>query len=572
MLRRFVSPLLPLILLLASLPARAAENPLDAVSTDASAVIRLKTPRATIGKVADLAELVVKGSGDQIRQQSAAIGLAISNPTLAGVDQESDWWVAVYAKGGDNEPDVVFIVPATDLKVMKDALGENVKFMESGKLGVYTTDADAAAKTAARLKGEGKSIATLIDKESQALFASGDASVFINVAQLAVAYKSEIEEHKQKITENLENAPIPAGGAGGFDPKQAVEIVGKILPILIQGLNDTQSCTVSATISKEGLSFEDLVRLKAGSPTDKLLAKSPPGGLPLLSSLPVGNLVYFGFTWDMADLTKIGEQTALSGVKPEASKEIQNATKEMAKLKYGSTNSAFGLADSEGGAVRSVSVTEVDDPAKLRELSQKMLKAAGTVENQGVKQTTTIKPDAEKYGANSADVVTVKMEMDDPQNPLGAFMERINAGLFGPDGMVTRSVYLKDRVVATMGGGKQAMTDALAALDKKPSETAKSPVQQARGKLGAKANLVFLFDVANTIAKILGIAVENQLPIPLDADAVKDLQAKASYFGVGAATEPQGLRVRTHLPLEQMQGIAKIVKFFQPGAGGAEEN
>ncbi|MGE5192559.1 MAG: hypothetical protein ACM3U2_08655 [Deltaproteobacteria bacterium] len=577
MLRRIVSPLLPLILVLAALPLQAAENALDAVSTDASAVLRLKKPLATIAKVADLADLVVKGSGDQIRQQSAALGLAISNPTLAGVDQESDWWVAVYAKGGEKEPDVVFIVPATDIKAMKEGLGESVKFMENGKLGVYTTDADAATKTAARLKGEGKSISTLIDKDSQAVFDSGDASIFINIPQLAAAYKSDIEEAKQKFTENLENAPIPPGGATGFDPKQAVEVVGKIFAFLVQGMNDTRSCTVAATVSKEGLNFEDLVRLKGGTSTDKLLAKSPPGALGTLSSLPGGNLIYLGLTWDMSEFAKLSQGGgALPGVKPEVAKEIENTTKDFAKLKYGSINAAFGLADTEGGAVRSVSVTEVDDPAKMRELSHKLLKAMGSIETQGIKQTTTVKPDAEKYGKNSADVVTVKTEIDDPQNPLAAFMDRINAGLFGPDGMVTRNVYLKDRVVQTMGGGKQAMTDALAALEKKPADNGKSPVQQTRGKLGAKANVVFLFDLANTVAKILGIAVENQLPLPIDADAVKDLLGKASYFGIGAATEPQGLRVRTHLPVEQMQGVARIVKFFQEnmgaGAGGAEEN
>ena len=576
MLRRFAAPLLVLLVLLAVRPVQAAENPLDAVTTDASGVIRLKKPLATIAKVAELADLVVKGSGDQIRKQSAALGLAISNPTLAGVDQESDWWVAVYAKGGEKEPDIVFIIPATDIKAMKEGLGDSVKFMEHGKLGVYTTDADAASKTAARLKGEGKSIATLIDKDSQTVFDSGDASVFINVQQLAAAYKSDLEEVKQKFTEQLENAPVPPGGATGFDPKQALDIVQKIFGFLVQGMNDTTSCTVAATVTKEGLNFEDLVRLKKESATDKLLAKSAPGPLGMLSSLPGGNLVYLGLTWDMSEFSKLSQwAVGTTGLKPEATRDVENAMKEFAKLKFASINSAFGLADSDGGAVRSVSVTEVDNPAKMRELSQKILKAMGSIESQGIKQTTTIKPDAEKYGKNSADLVTVKTEMDDPQNPLGAFMERINAGLFGPDGMVTRNVYLKDQVVQTMGGGKQAMTDALAALEKKPSDTARSPVQQVRGKLGAKANLVFMFDVANTVARILGIAVENQLPLPLDADAVKDLQSKASYFGLGAATEPQGLRVRTHVPVEQMQAVAKIVKFFQENMGqpvGAEEN
>jgi hypothetical protein len=49
---------------------------------------------------------------------------------------------------------------------------------------------------------------------------------------------------------------------------------------------------------------------------------------------------------------------------------------------------------------------------------------------------------------------------------------------------------------------------------------------------------------------------------------VKGLQSKPSYFGLSAGTEPQGLRVKTHIPVEQMQGIAKIVEFVLQNLGG----
>ncbi len=582
MLRRFVSPLFVLMLVLASLPIQAAETALDAVSTDASLVVRLKTPKAAVDKFAELADLVVKGSGDKLHEESADLGKMISNPKLTGVDMQSDWWLAVYAAGDKEQPDVVFIIPASDLKAMKEALGESVKFMENGKFGVYTTDDDAAAKTAARLKGEGKSISSLIDKPSSTLFEGGDVSVFINVTQLAAAYKSQIDEAKDKFAEGLENAQnsVP-GSTPGLDPKQITEIASQVMGVLTQGLSDTVSCTIAATVSKEGLFFEDLVRVKSGTPTDKMLAKSAPGALANLSLLPGGSLFYFGLDWDMADFSKISQWLMGTGaLKPEAAQEFESTLKEVEKLKLDSVVSSFGLGDVEGGAVRSVTVTEVDNPAKMRELSQKLMKAMGSVENQGIKQTFTVKPNAEKYGKNSADLVTVKTEIEgDAQNPMASMIERFQSGMFGPDGMVTRAVYLKEKVVQTMGGGKQAMTDVLAALDKKP-DSAKSPVQQTRGKLGQKSNLVILFDVSNTIAKIISLVVDSQVlpPIfPIDADAVKELQSKASYLGVGATTEAQGLRVKTHVPVEQMQGIAKIVQFVQQtmgggAAGGLEEN
>lgn len=583
MLRRFLTPVASLLLLLASLPVQAAETALDAVSTDASVVIRFKKPKATIDKVADLVDLVVPGMGDQVRQQSAALGMAISNPTMAGVDMEADWFVAVYTDDDEDndgkkdadaaeDPTFVFIVPATDLAAMKAALGDSFKFMEHGKLGVYSNDDATAKATAARLKGEGKSISTLIDKDSTAVFDNGDVSVFINVKQLAADYKDQIAEFKEQAKQMLENLPVAGAGApGGVNTQQMAEFAGHALKFLSEGLEDTQSCTIAVVVSKDGLSFEDLVKVKSGSATDKLLAKSPAGALPGVSTLPAGHLAYFGLTWDMTDFAKLGQWgMGNAGLRPEVSKEMQDIMTQMSRLKVKSMISTFGLGDVDDGAVRSVSVTEVDNPTMMRELSMKAMKAMEKAEPQGVKQTYDIKKDAEKYGKNSADVITVKTEIVDPPDPtMAQLMERVMAGLFGSDGMTTRSVYLRDRVVHTLGGGKQAMTDALAAIEKPGAS--KSPVMQARGNLAAKSNVVFLLDLPNTIAKILEVVVQSQIlpPVfPLDLDQIKSLQTKPSYFGLSAGTEPQGLRVKTHIPVEQMQGIAKIVAFVQQMMGG----
>src|SRR5207253_7207170 len=112
------------ILFLACSPSQAADSALDAISTDASVVIRFKTPKATLEKAKDLANAASKEFGKLVADKSARLGDAISNPELEGVDMESDWWMAVYAAPEKEEPDVVFIIPATDIKAMKQALGE----------------------------------------------------------------------------------------------------------------------------------------------------------------------------------------------------------------------------------------------------------------------------------------------------------------------------------------------------------------------------------------------------------------------------------------------------------------
>src|SRR5262245_45452115 len=109
MMRRTVAGLSLLSMLVWGRIVPAAENALDAISTDASVVIRLKSPSATIDKVAELVNQVVPGAGEEIKKNADGIGFAISNPTLAGVDKSADWWVAVYASADRQEPGVVFV-------------------------------------------------------------------------------------------------------------------------------------------------------------------------------------------------------------------------------------------------------------------------------------------------------------------------------------------------------------------------------------------------------------------------------------------------------------------------------
>lgn len=577
MFRRFGSAIVLVGLFVLERPVAAAEHPVDAISSDAGIVVRLKNPQATIGKIADFVDQVVPGFGTQVRAQAGGIGLLISNPTMAGVNQEADWWLAVYPKAGDQPPEVVYIIPATDLKAMKEALGDSQKFIEHGTLGIYTTDADAADKTAALLKGTGKSIHDSADKPSIEVFEKGDVSVYLHVRRLTTVYKDAISESRERLTQQLENVPEEIPGTPGVNPKALAEIVGQLLTTLLQGLDDTQACTIALTISKEGLVFEDLVRFAADSKTDKLLQKSPPSTLDALGKLPAGNLGYLGLKGDLSELMQYGTKAmaALQPASGQSNKEMLATIADMQKLKFGTISSAFGLGSPEEGAIRSVTVTEVTEPTKVRDLSRKLFKSMSAVETNGLKQTYDVKPDAEKHGQNVADLVTVKTELGDTGDPAATeMMDRIMKVMYGPEGMVTRTVYLKDKVVQTAGGGKGALDQALSTLEKSAdSAGAAEPYQKARGRLGEKANVVVLFDLPLTIARVVGVVAEgNLLPpsIPISADMFKNLDLQPSFLGLSASTEPQGLRVKTSIPVEQVQGIAKLVQtviMLQAGGG-----
>lgn len=577
MLRRCFSRMVLLGLLVLTTPLYAADAALDAVSTDASVVVRLKNPKATAEKVASLVDQVVPGMGDQVRQQSQAIGIVISNPTLAGVNMEADWYVAIFANGGQEEPDVVFIIPSTDLKAMEDALDDKFEFTKHGKFGVYSESEDAIKDVTARLKGEGKSISTLIDKESTAVLDQGDLSVFINVPELVETYKDELDGLKTQAEAALNNIPDEAPGAPGINPKAIGDVFKKLLSGLVQGVQDTKGCTIAVTIGKEGVAFEDLVRVTAGSDTDKFLQKSAPSALAGLSSLPAGQLAYFGLQGDLSDVMKLSLSImgALTGDNADKAKEFKAAMEDLSKLKFGSVVSSFALGDLEKGAIRTVTVTETSEPAKMRAASQKMFKAMGEISTGGIKQSYKFQADGEKYGTNSADVVTITTDLSEAPDPAAAaFMDRFMKMIYGPEGMTTRTVYLKDRVLQTAGGGKESMSQALDALNKKSAAASKSAVDVTRGKLNAKANILVMFDIAGTLSKAIELVAESgALPIPINAEMVKNLEIKSSYLGFSMGTEPAALRVKTVVPVEQIQGIAKLGMMFTAlQAGGGLQN
>lgn len=555
MLRRRVSALLLLGLLTWAAPLCAAEA-LDAISSEASVVVRLKNPKATIEKIAGLVDMVQPGMGGMVRQNAMTIGIAITNPSLAGVDQNNDWYMALYAQGGQTEPQIVFVIPSTDLKAMKEALGDHIKFLEHEKWGVYTSDAATSEKTAARIKGSGSSIKASIDKETIASLDKSDFGVFINAAQLVKGYKNELQQAREHAKQALDN--IPQQATSGIDPTVLAKMLAPMLSGVFQGLEDTKSISVALTVSKEGLAFEDLVRVNAGSEFDKFLQKSPATGLELVSNMPSGNPLYAGFSFDLASMIKLaGGLVEMMVTDADAKKEFAAAMEEASKLKYGTTAMTLGLGSIKDGAFISTAVYEVSPAAKYREIMQRQQKLATAIKTPGVKQTISVQKDAEKYGSHSADLITQKMEFEDADNPGAAVMQKFMQAIYGPEGMVHRVVTIKDRVIQTTGGGKDAMTKAIASLEAKPAPS--SAFDQARKSLAPKANVVFLLDLPGLIAKGAKMAIESgMVPIPLEASAIDGLQLKESYIGFSVGTEPQGIRCNTNIPADQIQGVAKI--------------
>ncbi|HEX6983755.1 MAG TPA: hypothetical protein VF170_00190, partial [Planctomycetaceae bacterium] len=86
----------------------------------------------------------------------------------------------------------------------------------------------------------------------------------------------------------------------------------------------------------------------------------------------------------------------------------------------------------------------------------------------------------------------------------------------------------------------------------------------ARAALGGKANLLALVDLPRLLGGGLQLAVESkQLPLPIDPQAIENLNLPPSYTGVTAAAGKDELRFRGVMPAEQVRGLVELFRVLQ---------
>ncbi len=555
-------------ILVTSLPARAAESPLEAIPDSAGAVIRLKNPQTTIRKVVNFAKQVDPRFAQQARQWNQMIGVPILNPTLAGVDQKHDWWFAVFPTA-EGKPSLAFVIPTTNADAMRTALAGQFQFVEHGKWLFYTKDAPTAKKIRDHVAGKGKSIGSVIDAESNAVMGRGDLSVYVNVAQIREMYKDQLEAAQTEIDATLKELSSLTPEVPGLNLEPVFEMYGQMLRGLLQAANDTEGFTLALGVKTRSIEIEEYLKVTGDSPTDKFLQSHAPSEMKTLAKLPAEKLAYFGLHGDFKALTDWGMKFTMAMFKKddEESKQINESLAEMKKLEFGSYLASIGLGDLKTGLLRMAVVTEAKPADKMRDVTRKMSTAMAKMSFSGIKQEVELKIDAEKIGEHSADILIVKQEISPELDPAG-MQQRFVDAMYGPEGMTTRIVYLPDMVVQTMGGGKAAMTEVLNALEGGKSgagsRTRRALHQTTRSQLLEKANLLVLVDLPGLVADTLNLVLKGgQLPIPIDAETIKQLKLRRSYLGFALATEPQGVRTKTRIPIGQVEGFVKLFSAFQ---------
>ena len=259
------------------------------------------------------------------------------------------------------------------------------------------------------------------------------------------------------------------------------------------------------------------------------------------------------------------------------------------QLNYGTLVAAFPVWPVDRGLLRMISITEVNDPQRARELGLKWMELPplpGIPDTRNVNKTLGV----EKFAGHPVDVIASASSII--LNPLPIQGQDFDKLLFGLDGHVTRTIYLKDRIVEATGGTRLEMaatvrlTEAVAADGIKPDH---QPLfLKTRKKLGEKSNVVVLVDVNGIVAGLLraefpvagqmalnaqpaaGVAEQNQQvddaeKAPEAAEPtmndqkiesqIESLKSTASLLGISLTLEPQAARLSLVFPMKSIQGL-----------------
>lgn len=531
----------------------AADSPLAQISRDADVVIRIRQFDGTVEKVAALVNAVQPGFGDMVSQNAPAFGLAISNPGMAGVDRTKDFYLCLFMRE-EGEPKALFAIPTTDGEALSKALPGNFEAQVRDDW-VFYADKDHGVPEVA---GESDSLATILEGDSNAakVFANSDISLHVNIDHIAEVYDSKLQQGREFFETQLEqglNAPNVA------NPEAIVGILKAEAKLAFKLLDETESLTLGLTPSAEQLQVDQLLEFAEGSDLAKFVANQPKSKFAGITKLAAGLPAYVGMSGDMAQISELGMQIAGSLFEGTAMAEGMKEYVEV--LKKHDTHSgiaAFDLAGGDQGLIRSSVLFETKGASDLLTASRAFYDKIQEMKFGDVTTKLEIAQAAETIGTRKVDVITTTQEFD-ASSPSAEMATKMNAILYGANGIQTRMVSLADGLLMTQGGNKESMEAALKAYD-----SSNNSLEGVRKDLPAEAHLLVLLDLPGLVTNgMLAATTIPDAPVPFSKETVEALQISRSYLTVTAVGGEDTMHVTTRIPATQFQGIVSLVMFAQ---------
>ena len=190
--------------------AVAQDAPIEMIPASASVVIRLQAPETTIEELAAFINKVQPGFGDLAKSQFPnVLGQAVSNPTLAGIDQSKDWYSTLFADDDGQMKDVL-LLPTIDAEEAKNAMGTKFHFVEKDGWLVCSRTVQFRDEFAGVRDGSVKSIAASLDERTKSSLNSGHLCVV----------KVHLVQHHVQIRE------VPPAGARPTALQRSHQLLG----------------------------------------------------------------------------------------------------------------------------------------------------------------------------------------------------------------------------------------------------------------------------------------------------------------------------------------------------------
>ncbi|MBA3315483.1 MAG: hypothetical protein M3552_20270 [Planctomycetota bacterium] len=547
-------------LLLVASPLLAADDPLDAFPAETGVVLRIGAPSETSGKVKGFLNNAAPRYAQLSDSLGPALGSLIGNPTLAGIDPKRDWYVAVLPRP-EKSPSIVFAVPTANADEMKKAIGKTYTFADFESWTIYSLDAEAVGKVSSADR-TGSFRTTLTDRVRK-VFDEGEIAIVLNVPSLRNTYQARINTAKEQIVKAA--TQVPPGSEATPAMKMGQEYNRKMIEELMKVVEDSKAIAENVSISGDALRFDAIAVVEAESGSAKFLAKQSPSELPLLQKLPGGRLAYYDMAGDFSRLMTMSAQMTLAAYP--MNEKLQALVKDLANVKFRELAGAFELGDLESGVIRGVSLIDVESPEDYRKLARQMVEAMATSETAGIKQEMSITPDAETIEGVKVDLMRAVVAPA-PGNEAAGAAKGVMEIMFGKEGMTQRFAVVDGLFVQGIGE-PGVMANAIKSVrgNGQSDAAALKAAATTRERLDDKANVLVLFDLPRLMGGAIQLAVESKrVPLPIDPEAIENLNLAPSYAGLTIAAEQDAARFRTLIPAEQVRGVVELVNVLQKAA------
>ena len=554
-------------------------DPLEAFPDTVAFVIRFDSVDKFLGNVNDMLSAigpVAAAVGPNV--EGAVLGEMFDLRERTGaIDRKSPGYIALFpiVVGG---PPVAGLVKVEDEKDVQRAVlrSDDLEGVTTEKLDngftryamngrscfithwneyIIYTRSEEVAKLMALGQEDRRTMAQVLDDRAKKVYQAGDASIAVNSAHLATKFKAEIEAGRTQILQTIEGLPEEQLGPSAEATKKLyVEMVN----FGFEALFDSTWVVGRANLSAAGAEAESLAGFKQDSKTDKYLASHPTSTFETLGLLPANGPLLFGLAMDYAKFTEVWLQAGLSGgVKDRMA--ADKAMKQMREAAVTSTVVSYALPSGDEKGLEATTYQEAGDAAKLRLGFLNYMKSIGELKSPVFSMKYDFKEAAETYKAHNIDLMTMKFELGDSEP--AALLKDFYARLFGGDEFQSRIATVGSILVQSTGNNTNRIREVLDGLSSGEGIVAlEEPFGKTRDKLAEESNLLLMIDAPRLIVSAVNM-IRDVEPFAAGLRTAPfnfGIQPPASYSGLSVGVEPQGLRGKAFIPIEQPRWIMRI--------------